>query len=878
MSLAHLVNPNDLQQILVDALTSFSPLAALVGANSARALSNHTSNSKQVWAASLAPIGALGMMSTVCKGSTLSALKDLLGAGETDILDACAELGCGTIYGVVPRFSKRGGLTCEAKTRNPGIGACAILRARWTLPKPRDKKTDKEADGLDMEELSKFLTTIHMSTLSGRLVWECQHLEEQNDIANRIQRLLLQSWSANESAWTTDLLTIFQETTDPKIRNATAGMIELHWPAPSMPLETHAGAVFLFIAVFTILPTTIIIIAATPLTNWKTPAASALLFGGQAVLSTGHFLAQWVIKRQRNTVHLVIPRQNLSSSWMLVDNTWFTNTLARRRLLHNPLSPHTVTIGQHLNMKDHIPTREALITLVTIAIGFLAFYIGSRSSHLWVILFEIVFFFIANLCKGFVMTTANEAYVTLLNNPGFVDVVTPLVEKPALRKRILAALSPLLSSLRPKRPNQDVELQDLNLSTPFPDGKQKVHTGLDPSTLPLPQSTSTFSLAGSSKSGSSFIQLPPAPHSESDTPPTSSSRLLIDLPLTQEPSPEPHEPTTQDPTSTNDLLIPVATTPGTSTPSSPSQPTDPAAATLRIPRQDSHQLTTTTHTSNAYRVYTKIASRSHDSIGLFYFGSPQSWGAAAHVVYEALHDRIQWAPHMRREAVLVFPFGYFGEVISEKEKEVKPGNVVHPSSSSTKSSTSKGKGKETSTTPDRPIAINKVRKQIYIESFLILALDETRNEDMFWTAGVEFMSVLIGAGDEASSAFTDIDRLVSEYPESTDANRLFGSFVFFVTRLILLACTANDANYDSEAPPEAGAATSTYNNFNNLNNHHFDPGMAGPVSSDSYYPGVASMMRAIDLVMRKYPFDSSVHTVPMMRDHARAAVHSVLGQ
>lgn len=876
------------------------------------------------------------MMSTVCKGSTLSALKDLLGAGETDILDACAELGCGTIFGVVPRFSKRGGLTCEAKTRNPGIGACAILRARWTLPKPRDKKTDKEADGLDMEELSKFLTTIHMSTLSGRLVWECQHLEEQNDIANRIQRLLLQSWSANESAWTTNLLTIFQETTDPKIRNATAGMIELHWPAPSMPLETHAGVVFLFIAVFTILPTTIIIIAATPLTNWQTPAASALLFGGQAVLITGHFLAQWVIKRQRNTVHLVIPRQNLSSSWMLVDNTWFTSTLARRRLLHNPLSPHTVMIGQHLNMKDHIPTWEALITLVTIAIGFLAFYIGSRSSHLWVILFEIVFFFIANLCKGFVMTTANEAYVTLLNNPGFVDVVTPLVEKPALRKRILAALSSLLSSLRPKRPNQDVELQHLNLSTPFPDGKQKVHTGLDPcilplpqststlgslksgpssiqaspapnsesdtppassykdmnlstsfpnekqtsldpSALPLPQSTSTFSLAGSSKSGSSFIQLLPAPHSESDTPPTSSSKLLIDLPLTQEPSPEPHGPTTQDPTSTNDLLIPVATTPGTSTPSSPSQPTDPAAATLRIPRQDSHQLTTTTHISNAYRVYTKIASRSHDSIGLFYFGSPQSWGAAAHVVYEALHDRIQWAPHMRREAVLVFPFGYFGEVISEKEKEqeVKPGNVVHPSSSSTKSSTSKGKGKETSTTPDRPIAINKVRKQIYIESFLILALDETRNEDMFWTAGVEFMSILIGAGDEASSAFTDIDRLVSEYPESTDANRLFGSFVYFVTRLILLACTAN---YDPEAPPEAGAATSTYNNFNNLNNHHFDPGMAGPVSSDSCYPGVASMMRAIDLVMRKYPFDSSVHTVPMMRDHARAAVHSVLGQ
>ena len=316
-------------------------------------------------------------------------MKDLLGAGETDILDACAELGCGTVFGVVPCFSKRGGLTCEAKNRNAGIAACAILRARWNLRRSCDKNAGKEADGLDMELFSEFLTTFHMSTLSGHLVWQCQNREDQNDISNRIQRLLLQSWNANESVWTTNLLSVFQESTDPKIRNATTGMIELHWPTPSMPLETHPGVVFLFIAVFTILPTAMIVIAATPLTNWQTPAASILLFGGQAVLSAGHFLSQWVIKRQRRTVHLDIPRQSLSDSWMLVDNTWFTSTLARRRLWYNPLSPNTVTIGQHVNMKEHIPTWQTLITLVTIAVGFLAFYIGARSSHLWVILFEI---------------------------------------------------------------------------------------------------------------------------------------------------------------------------------------------------------------------------------------------------------------------------------------------------------------------------------------------------------------------------------------------------------------------------------------------------------------------------------------------------------
>jgi len=59
---------------------------------------------------------------------------------------------------------------------------------------------------------------------------------------------------------------------------------------------------------------------------------------------------------------------------------------------------------------------------------------------------------------------------------------------------------------------------------------------------------------------------------------------------------------------------------------------------------------------------------------------------------------------------------------------------------------------------------------------------------------------------------------------------------------------ATYANYDSESPPEAGAAL--YNN-----NHHFDPGMAGPGGRSSYYPGVASMMCAIDPVRGKYPFD-----------------------
>lgn len=64
-----LIDVSELRQVLSDALASFSPLAVLVGADSARAQAQNVSNIKQAWVAGMAPIGALGMMATVCKGA-----------------------------------------------------------------------------------------------------------------------------------------------------------------------------------------------------------------------------------------------------------------------------------------------------------------------------------------------------------------------------------------------------------------------------------------------------------------------------------------------------------------------------------------------------------------------------------------------------------------------------------------------------------------------------------------------------------------------------------------------------------------------------------------------------------------------------------------
>lgn len=301
-------------------------------------------------------------------------------------MDCASELGCGSLHGVVPLFSKRGGLTCHKKTRNAGIAASALIRARWNL---KSAKIDG-SDSLDFEEIStKFLEVIHMSTLSGRLEWTCASTATHLEAVRRVQETLLQSWDGPQSIWSQEMFANFQRSNDPIIRSGK-GAIELHWPTPSMPLEQNSLIVLSFNAIFTVVPITFVVLATIPLLDWQTPRASALLLGGQLLLSFGHFLALWVLRRQRTSAYIDLPRRNFSDYWMLVDNTWFTGNLARRRLSYNPLSPHIIRLGQHVSMAPYIPSLQALVVLGAIAAGFLSFYIGARSSHLYVVLFQIV--------------------------------------------------------------------------------------------------------------------------------------------------------------------------------------------------------------------------------------------------------------------------------------------------------------------------------------------------------------------------------------------------------------------------------------------------------------------------------------------------------
>ena len=152
------------------------------------------------------------------------------------------------------------------------------------------------------------------------------------------------------------------------------------------------------------------------------------------------------------------------------------------------------------------------------------------------------------------------------------------------------------------------------------------------------------------------------------------------------------------------------------------------------------------HTSGQshHHIYAKFALRDTQAIGMFYFSRAQAWGMAAHVIYEALHELVLWQPHMHREPLLCLPFQFYNR---------RDQNMIGGS---------------------QPIT----------NALLVLAIDETRHEDIFWSAGMEFISILMGM-------FSDITYLCSESEYASNID-LVGLYVHYVTKMILLSSQSQD--------------------------------------------------------------------------------------
>ncbi|THV00530.1 hypothetical protein K435DRAFT_837226 [Dendrothele bispora CBS 962.96] len=815
-----LLDASDLRDIFADALTSFSPLATLVGSDSARAFIHEVTNTKQILLANIAPIGALGMMATVCKGSQLPGIKDMLGVGNADIYDAAADLGCYTLFGIVPQLTKRGGLSCRGHQVNRGVSACAVVKQTWKSDgQPEEEGEKQERKGKeqedqnaspDFEKIGRVAKDFRGGTVTGRMVWECSDAADYQNKIEQVHAAIMTSFVSGTPIYGASQIdmAIFKKVGAVK---GGVGMLELHWPAPAMVLETNGWICYVSNAVFLTLFCAVAIITASPLLGWQSPLASAFLVGGQIMLTLGHTFVHVLFRRLRRQSMITIPKRDVAATWTLVDNTWFVSTVARRPISLPTLDGSHITLGQYISFKrPYLPQTQALLGLFVIAVGFIVFYVGARSSDFRTVLIFIFIFLVANCTKGFLINYANRCYYAATNNFGYLllDLKKPDQDDVDEEQEDLPGLA--YSSCQQEDTGKEDEdivkdaKPDVNPQPVHDDGKDpniphRQNSGpvLVPqqpsrSTLIRRHSTSRYSTMHSDGGlVSTQPLLPLSPREESQ------EHMLSESPTQLSPAVSTHSLsayTQQLPFydvdsqyfchSPNPLAIPLPPSVSSLTPSLP-VPDHGVAIDIQ------------------YRVYTKFAVRHREALGMFYYSRPEEWAMIAHIVFDVV--RLErpglWGDPMTREYLCQIPFEFY----LPSNEESKSGDAEDDSTGANKDSDLKP------LPPTRAIA-----------AMLLLILDETRFEDPFWSAGQEITSIIM-------EHFIHPTELPSESRRATELNVLC-LFVYILTKILL--------------------------------------------TSGGLY-GSRSLMRAIDLARAKRPYDDSVWLVVHLRQAAENAAIDV---
>lgn len=386
------------------------------------------------------------------------------------------------------------------------------------------------------------------------------------------------------------------------------------------------------------------------------------------------------------------------------------------------------------------------------------------------------------MTKGSVIAKANKTYLTNLNNPGYRDVVN----------RPKASRQPLLRRFRLWWPRKWCLASS---AAPTDLDESEVETKVlerQPTQLTLQESLAVTRSQRQAREASirsladSVTPFDPLPLPAG---PASTSPLLV------------HEDGGTSsvytfhsvPTHPEDTLAYSTLALNTSLPSS--RPS--SSRTLPLPF-----ISTLPPMAVEYRLYTKFALRDPAAMGMFYYSSPRTWSMAAHAIYEACERTISWHPFTYREPFLYLPFDYVESIENPNPKTVS--------------------------------------------SILLVAIDETRHEDLFWNTGAEFLSIL-------TDSFLDSTHLCSESDIGASGATGLQLFVYFVARLIVMGHLA--------PPPTANSPTGAT-----------DP--VGPTSLS--LPGLSSLMRSIDLIRIKYPVDDSEWSLHGLRQSASSAVNELL--
>lgn len=303
----------------------------------------------------------------------------MLGIGDTDLLDACSDFGCGSFAGVTPRMSKRGGIQTIRKESSDALIAHAIIHAKWTIG------ASITEDNSALAAYVKASRTFLGSTISARVRWHVPNAIAQRDLVKHLNSVF------SSGGWTqlfdhSGLLRTID--IDHKLRGGM-GVVSLQWPAPAMPMETRPWIAYTSAVIF-ISTTVAMVLATTYILGWQSSSAAALLLGGQFSLGIGQVIAQLIVQRQRTTLYQHIPTPGLDMTWMLFNNSWdsvfFHRPVTTTRFLVNH-----ITIGQHVTMKQtYIPTWQVVLTSSAIILGFVAFYVGAKSAHVGTVTIYIV--------------------------------------------------------------------------------------------------------------------------------------------------------------------------------------------------------------------------------------------------------------------------------------------------------------------------------------------------------------------------------------------------------------------------------------------------------------------------------------------------------
>lgn len=295
----------------------------------------------------------------------------MLGVPDTNLKDACAELGCGAFQGgIVPLLTPDGALSTESKETDSRLAACAVVR----IQRPLDKLDEHSFEMSSF--FSDVMTRFESSSVSARIFWSTDDLDS---LIQAVER------------WTSELMpsqvprVVHRSASWPNTLDGEGiSVIEATWPAPAMSLETRSWLVWLFVGSFGATVLLVVVLSTSAVLRWQGIPAIALLAGGQVLMTLSQVVSLLTVRSQRESRYCDVSYHDCPRFWTLVDNRWHPSRVVYRPLSPSFLSPSSVTLGQHCKMKSrqYVPTWQALAVLLLVVVGFAAFYVGGKSANI----------------------------------------------------------------------------------------------------------------------------------------------------------------------------------------------------------------------------------------------------------------------------------------------------------------------------------------------------------------------------------------------------------------------------------------------------------------------------------------------------------------